>query len=447
MGAQKPYTSSGKICSYDGCDRPAWSDCPQGRCLFHSPENGRDAETARLVWNTARAMAIDKGAKSANFRGWHFPGDPDAVPPDRGRGKGAFVGTSFASWADFGSATFDEGAWFSGAMFRKGARFSNASLSGAAIFEGAHFSGEAIFDGAHFSGEAIFDGADFSGAALFEGVTFSHWPHFQDATFSGGALFNGSKFIVLALFDRATFGGVAWFDNSTFADGVSFTCATFDEDASFARTKLHVTAWFKGATFSNEARFDWAVAAPGATVVFDPPCKRSRPFRNRREGETAYRLAKQAAQAAGDYTEAGRYHYAEQCAIEDRWRYESGMRPWHRAFWVWAGRLAFGRTVFGYGERPSHPLLLGLAVVAIWTGLYFGFAGIAPSNLTATAPCESYSPSFSDAAYFSIVTFTTLGYGDFQPKPGFRLLAGAEAALGAALMATFVVCLTRKYMR
>ena len=37
---------------------------------------------------------------------------------------------------------------------------------------------------------------------------------------------------------------------------------------------------------------------------------------------------------------------------------------------------------------------------------------------------------FSSALYFSFVTFTTLGYGDFQPMPRMRLLAAIEAVLG-----------------
>ena len=36
----------------------------------------------------------------------------------------------------------------------------------------------------------------------------------------------------------------------------------------------------------------------------------------------------------------------------------------------------------------------------------------------------------SEALYFSIVTFTTLGYGDFQPAPSVRLLASLQAVLG-----------------
>jgi len=32
--------------------------------------------------------------------------------------------------------------------------------------------------------------------------------------------------------------------------------------------------------------------------------------------------------------------------------------------------------------------------------------------------------------YFSTVTWTTLGYGDVQPKPDIRLIAALEALLG-----------------
>ena len=39
-------------------------------------------------------------------------------------------------------------------------------------------------------------------------------------------------------------------------------------------------------------------------------------------------------------------------------------------------------------------------------------------------------PEFSDALYFSTVTFTTLGYGDFQPRPETRLAAASQALMG-----------------
>ena len=47
-------------------------------------------------------------------------------------------------------------------------------------------------------------------------------------------------------------------------------------------------------------------------------------------------------------------------------------------------------------------------------------------------------PSFWDALYFSVTTFTTLGYGDLQPIPGMRLATSIEALAGMISMALFV---------
>lgn len=41
---------------------------------------------------------------------------------------------------------------------------------------------------------------------------------------------------------------------------------------------------------------------------------------------------------------------------------------------------------------------------------------------------------FSDTLYFSIVTFTTLGYGDFKPCEHIRLFAGLEAFIGTFML-------------
>lgn len=48
--------------------------------------------------------------------------------------------------------------------------------------------------------------------------------------------------------------------------------------------------------------------------------------------------------------------------------------------------------------------------------------------------------SFSSSLYFSIVTWTTLGYGDFQPTESVRLWAAAEAMFGYVFMAFLIAC-------
>ena len=256
------------------------------------------------------------------------------------------------------------------------------------------------------------------------------------------AYFSDAKFCGLAVFDGATFSGEAEFGGATFSGDARFRGAMFERTADFDRIQYNADALFQSVHFAADAGFDSSRFAPGCNILFYTSHPRS--FRRPRYGESAYRFAKQAAQARGDYTEAGRYHYAEQCAIENRLMHGAGVELRLEGL----ARLLFGRVVFGYGERPSHPLFVGLAVILIWANLYAHYQAVAPGHVTDPAAVEAYrTTDFLQALHFSVVTFTTLGYGDFKPKPPYRLLADIEAVLGAALLATFVVCLTRKYMR
>lgn len=52
------------------------------------------------------------------------------------------------------------------------------------------------------------------------------------------------------------------------------------------------------------------------------------------------------------------------------------------------------------------------------------------------------------ALYFSIVTFTTLGYGDLGGAPVWgRAAATLEVLVGSVLMSLFLVCIVRKFSR
>lgn len=51
---------------------------------------------------------------------------------------------------------------------------------------------------------------------------------------------------------------------------------------------------------------------------------------------------------------------------------------------------------------------------------------------------ETIIPTIADAYYFSIVTFTTLGYGDFTPKENLRLIFASEAITGYIFFAILI---------
>ncbi len=95
----------------------------------------------------------------------------------------------------------------------------------------------------------------------------------------------------------------------------------------------------------------------------------------------------------------------------------------------------------GYGEKPNRIILSSLAIILIYGVTYYLLKAIMASY--------SYAGNYSlgDCIYYSIITFTTLGYGDFIPKENvyYRLLAGSEAFIGAFMIGLFVFTLSRKY--
>ena len=88
-----------------------------------------------------------------------------------------------------------------------------------------------------------------------------------------------------------------------------------------------------------------------------------------------------------------------------------------------------------YGESPGRVFLTTVFVITIYALLYRILGAVKGAR------------GFAENLYFSVVTFTTVGYGDYVPKSGYHLLAASEAFLGAFLMAFFVVVLSRKVIR
>jgi hypothetical protein len=51
---------------------------------------------------------------------------------------------------------------------------------------------------------------------------------------------------------------------------------------------------------------------------------------------------------------------------------------------------------------------------------------------------NSITQNSRDCLYFSIITITTVGYGDFRPTPDVRLFAGLEALTGVVFFSLFI---------
>jgi hypothetical protein len=118
---------------------------------------------------------------------------------------------------------------------------------------------------------------------------------------------------------------------------------------------------------------------------------------------------------------------------------EKGVKGFAKHILLWIA-LTFSWLIWGHGERPSRTLYAGILIVILSAYLHtFGYL-----SRTGTA----FVPNFFQAFYFSIVTFTTVGYGDITPALSFnKIIAVFDALCGMFVMSLFVVGLSRKYMR
>lgn len=81
----------------------------------------------------------------------------------------------------------------------------------------------------------------------------------------------------------------------------------------------------------------------------------------------------------------------------------------------------FLNILWGYGERPSRIFGISITTIVLYAFVYCFFPNASPATQN----------DFLNSLYYSMVTFTTLGYGDIsQPCIVLKLLSGLEALLG-----------------
>jgi len=106
----------------------------------------------------------------------------------------------------------------------------------------------------------------------------------------------------------------------------------------------------------------------------------------------------------------------------------------------WANFI-FGDLLCKYGTSFVRVLFASSLIMILCAFLYTTNTSLLFHN----EPLEYHS--FWNSLYFSIVTFTTLGYGDFHAVGAMRYIAALESFIGAALMALFTVIVARSIIR
>lgn len=101
-----------------------------------------------------------------------------------------------------------------------------------------------------------------------------------------------------------------------------------------------------------------------------------------------------------------------------------------------------------YGTSPKRVAISMLFTWFFFAIVYTIFSQYIVFSIKIGNPSKiNELPCFLKAAYFSIITFLTIGYGDYVPNGIINLLSGIEGFLGLFLMAYFVVAFSRKVLR
>lgn len=233
---------------------------------------------------------------------------------------------------------------------------------------------------------AHLEGASLSGAHLERARLVG--AHFENAYLSGTHL-EGAN-LTAAHFEDAILGKVHF-------EGAALAVVNFE------RTPLQYADWGDFVLGEeNAGLFDWATEV--------------------------YRKLKIWHANAGMYDIAGEFFFREMTVRRKalKWQPNPFPRAWSK----------FISLICGYGERPLRVVASALVVVLGLALIYLAIGTLTPNTLL-------------NSLYYSAVSFTALGYGQWAPEPTgwVKGLGAFEAFIGVFMMALFLITFIRKMTR
>lgn len=318
-----------------------------------------------------------------------------------------FFKSTFHESVILGCVTFLENAVFVGAAFKENLSFDNCTLYGTENFREGNFTKNLSFRETKFIQETIFNWANFTGDTYFGNCVFEQSVSFQGAKISGSLTFRGSKFkdrlnladidlrpggrILLTLDQIGKYQWPVWLDRWL----VKINCVC----------RLWPCVCLIDGEDSND-KTDLQGAAAQYNMLRDN--FRALPSKDDEEDRCHYK-----------YKDLTR-------------RATKGHHLWR--FWDWA----IMKWCLGYGIYTKRILATAIGVMFAFAIFYHFAAG--PELI------KHFDFQFNPL-YFSVITFTTIGYGDYAPVGWLRFFAGVEGLLGLVLIAVFTVSFARKLIR
>lgn len=262
------------------------------------------------------------------------------------------------------------------------------------------------------------------------------------------------KFLKEVIFSKYEFNGNVCFENIYFEEEVLFRETIFSNNCIFYKAsfnkkyineKVFEKAKFRGQNLTinkvkNLPRMD-GIRFNGCTkFILKNIDYKKESYLN---GKVNYKIARNQAQKIGDHERIGHYYYKERSYGSKTMK--ASDYPSYKDYMSEKFFDILSRYTIGYGERPWNIFIIAFLIISIFAFLYM-FTGIDSisnnvssiniSNLNQYSFFEIIN-AYIDLWYFSMVTFSTVGYGDIIVTNILgKILVSIEVFFGVTIGAT-----------
>ena len=326
------------------------------------------------------------------------------------------IGCTFKNIVNFRTVIFEKDVDFRRTLFEADLDFDEAIFHGSCAFREAIFQRRADFHNATFHKSVSFWRARFNNVADFHRVEFRK-----------NAVFHEAYFYNIVNFRRAVFQGILDCTGTWFSETTAFNYATFLGTANFTAAQFIGVAAFRDIQYIPNTLFPFSRG-------WVP-----QPLRKRLHRATEFYLDSQ------HVDEVENPFFKRYVADQQYIRAFNQANPVLARLWRWSSD--YGRS---------------LALWASWSILFVFLFAIAyrfPAPSWMLAWLEDFIPHFHQATdtysgepltfwgcfYFSVVTFTTLGFGDVVPdNTAARFLVTLEVIFGYVMLGGLISIFANK---